>query len=186
MTGFRVARGGAQERYGIEPDLTCLGKVIGGGLPVGCFGGREDVMNEVAPSGPIYQAGTLSGNPLAMAAGCVMLDLVSQQGFTESIEKHTAELCSRLRESCAQASIPARINHVGSMWTLFFAESEVFDYPTAKQANAKRFAALHHALLERGVYLPPSQFESAFLSSEHGPDVIDQTANAFREALKDC
>ncbi|MFL5389766.1 MAG: glutamate-1-semialdehyde 2,1-aminomutase [Myxococcales bacterium] len=184
MTGFRVARGGAQERYGIEPDLTCLGKVIGGGLPVGCFGGREDVMNEVAPSGPIYQAGTLSGNPLAMAAGCVMLDLVSQQGFTESIENHTAELCARLRESCAQASIPARINHVGSMWTLFFAEGEVYDYPTAKQANATRFGELHRALLERGVYLPPSQFESAFLSSQHGPDVIDQTANAFREALK--
>src|SRR3954466_354168 len=117
MTGFRVARGGAQERYGIEPDLTCLGKVIGGGLPVGCFGGREDVLNEVAPSGPIYQAGTLSGNPLAMAAGCVMLDLVSQQGFTESIEKHTAELCSRLRESCAQVSVPVRINQAGSMWT---------------------------------------------------------------------
>jgi len=184
MTGFRVSRGGAQERYGIEPDLTCLGKVIGGGLPVGCFGGREDVMDEVAPAGPIYQAGTLSGNPLAMAAGCMMLDLVSQQGFTEGIEKHTAELCARLRESCAQSSVPARVNQAGSMWTMFFAESDVFDYPTAKQSNVKRFAALHHALLERGVYLPPSQFESAFLSSEHGPDVIDQTANAFREALK--
>jgi len=158
--------------------------VIGGGLPVGCFGGREDVMEEVAPAGPIYQAGTLSGNPLAMAAGCVMLDLVSQQGFTEAIEKHTAELCARLRESCAEASVPARINQAGSMWTLFFAESDVFDYPTAKQANVKRFAALHRELLERGVYLPPSQFEAAFLSSEHGPEVIDQTANAFREAVK--
>jgi glutamate-1-semialdehyde 2,1-aminomutase len=186
MTGFRVARGGAQERYGIEPDMTCLGKVIGGGLPVGCFGGPEEVMNEVAPSGPIYQAGTLSGNPLAMAAGCVMLDLVSQQGFTEAIDKHTAELCSRLRESCVQASVPVRINQVGSMWTLFFAEGDVFDYPTAKKANAKRFAALHHALLERGVYLPPSQFEAAFLSSEHRDEVIDQTANAFREAIKEC
>src|SRR3954471_11922911 len=185
MTGFRVARGGAQERFGIEPDLTCLGKVIGGGVPVGAYGVRAELMDRVAPEGPIYQAGTLSGNPLAMAGGIAMLELVAQPGFTESIEKHTAELCSRLRESCAQASIPARINHVGSMWTLFFAENEVFDYPTAKQANAKRFAALHHALLERGVYLPPSQFESAFFSSEHGPDVIDQTANAFREALKD-
>ena len=113
-----------------------------------------------------------------------MLDLVSQQGFTESIEKHTAELCARLRESCAQASIPARVNQVGSMWTLFFAEGEVFDYPTAKRAGVKRFGEMHHALLERGVYLPPSQFESAFLSSVHGPDVIEQTANAFREALK--
>src|SRR5256885_12578821 len=120
MTGFRVARGGAQERYGIEPDLTCLGKVIGGGLPVGGFWGRAGGVNEGAASRAIYQAGTLSGNPLAMAAGCVMLDLVSQQGFTEGIEKHTAELCARLRESCVQASGPARGNQGGSMWTGFF------------------------------------------------------------------
>src|SRR5207237_8443117 len=131
----------------IEPDLTCLGKVIGGGLPVGCFGGREDVMEQVAPAGPIYQAGTLSGNPLAMAAGCVMLDLVSQQGFTESIEKGAAMLGASLQEVCAQASVPAKINQVGSMWTLFFAEDDVFDHPTAKKANTRRFAAIHHALL---------------------------------------
>src|SRR3954452_21864467 len=148
LTGFRLARGGEQERYGIEPDLTCLGKGIGGGLPVGCFGGREEGMEEVGPSGPFYQAGTLSGNPLAMAAGCVMLDLASQQGFTEAIEKHTAELCTHIRESCAQASVPARVNQAGSMWTLFLAEGEVFDYATAKKANVQRFAALHHALLE--------------------------------------
>ena len=113
-----------------------------------------------------------------------MLDLVSQQGFTESIEKSATTLCASLREMCAQAKVAVKINQVGSMWTLFFAEEDVFDHPTAKKANTARFAALHHALLERGVYLPPSQFEAAFLSSEHGSDVIDQTANAFREALK--
>jgi glutamate-1-semialdehyde 2,1-aminomutase len=184
MTGFRVARGGAQERYGIEPDLTCLGKVIGGGLPVGAYGGREDILSQVAPDGPIYQAGTLSGNPIAMAAGCAMLDLVRQRGFTEQIEKRTADLCATLREACAAAKVPAQVNQVGSMWTLFFAPSEVFDYPSAKRSDVKRFAAVHRTMLERGIYLPPSQFEAAFLSSEHGPDEIDQTAGALREALR--
>jgi glutamate-1-semialdehyde 2,1-aminomutase len=184
MTGFRVARGGAQQRYGIEPDLTCLGKVIGGGLPVGAYGGREDVLAQVAPEGPIYQAGTLSGNPVAMAAGCAMLDLVRQRGFTEQIEKRTEELCGQLREACASAKVPAQVNQVGSMWTLFFAPSEVFDYPTAKRSDLARFAAVHRALLERGVYLPPSQFEAAFLSSEHGTEEIDQTVAALREALR--
>ena len=184
MTGFRVARGGAQERYGIEPDLTCLGKVIGGGLPVGAYGGRDDVLSQVAPEGPIYQAGTLSGNPIAMAAGCAMLDLVRQRGFTEQIEKRAEELCAKVRESCAAAKIPAQVNQVGSMWTLFFASSEVFDYSSAKRSDVKRFAAVHRALLERGIYLPPSQFEAAFLSSEHGADEIDQTVSALREALR--
>ena len=184
MTGFRVARGGAQQRYGIEPDLTCLGKVIGGGLPVGAYGGREDVLAQVAPEGPIYQAGTLSGNPVAMAAGCAMLDLVRQRGFTEQIEKRTEELCGQLREACAAAKVPAQVNQAGSMWTLFFASSEVSDYPSAKRSDLARFAAVHRALLERGVYLPPSQFEAAFLSSEHGADEIDQTVTALRETLR--
>jgi glutamate-1-semialdehyde 2,1-aminomutase len=184
MTGFRVARGGAQQRYGIEPDLTCLGKVIGGGLPVGAYGGREDVLAQVAPEGPIYQAGTLSGNPVAMAAGCAMLDLVRQRGFTEQIEKRAEELCGRLREACAAAKVAAQVNQVGSMWTLFFAPSEVFDYASAKRADLARFAAVHRGLLERGVYLPPSQFEAAFLSSEHGTEEIDQTVSALREALR--
>jgi glutamate-1-semialdehyde 2,1-aminomutase len=184
MTGFRVASGGAQERYGIEPDLTCLGKVIGGGLPVGAYGGREDVLAQVAPDGPIYQAGTLSGNPVAMAAGCAMLDLVRQRGFTEQIEKRAGELCGQLRETCAAAKVPAQVNQAGSMWTLFFAPSEVFDYPSAKRSDVKRFAAVHRALLERGIYLPPSQFEAAFLSSEHGGEEIDQTVTALREALR--
>jgi len=184
MTGFRVARGGAQQRYGIEPDLTCLGKVIGGGLPVGAYGGREDVLGQVAPDGPIYQAGTLSGNPIAMAAGCAMLDLVRQRGFTEQIEKRAEELCGQLREACAAAKIPAQVNQVGSMWTLFFASSQVFDYPSAKRSDVKRFGAVHRALLERGIYLPPSQFEAAFLSSEHGGEGIDRTVTALREALR--
>jgi glutamate-1-semialdehyde 2,1-aminomutase len=184
MTGFRVARGGAQQRYGIEPDLTCLGKVIGGGLPVGAYGGREEVMARVAPDGPIYQAGTLSGNPVAMSAGCAMLDLVRQRGFTEEIEKRTEELCARIREACAAARVPAQVNQIGSMWTLFFAPGEVYDYPSAKRADVKRFGAAHRALLERGVYLPPSQFEAAFLSSEHAGEEIDQTVMALGEALR--
>jgi glutamate-1-semialdehyde 2,1-aminomutase len=184
MSGFRASRGGAQERYGIEPDLTCLGKVIGGGLPVGAYGGREEILGQVAPDGPIYQAGTLSGNPLAMAAGIAMLDLVAQPDFTERIEAATAELCARLSEECARAKVPARVNCVGTMWTCFFTGQEVFDYASAKTSDTTRFAKVHRAMLERGVYLPPSQFEAAFLSSEHGPAELDATVRAFREALR--
>ncbi len=183
MTGFRVARGGAQERYGIAPDLTCLGKVIGGGLPVGAYGGRDEIMAQVAPEGPIYQAGTLSGNPLAMAAGIAMLDLVAEPGFVERIEKSTQELCERLRAECKRAQVPAQINQVGSMWTLFFAGQPVFDYASAKRADTARFGHLHRALLEHGVYLPPSQFEAAFVSSAHGAAEVEATVVAFRAAL---
>jgi glutamate-1-semialdehyde 2,1-aminomutase len=183
MTGFRIARGGAQARFGIAPDLTCLGKVIGGGLPVGAYGGRDDVMSRVAPEGPIYQAGTLSGNPLAMAAGIAMLEMVGQEGFVERVEQATQALCARLREECARARVPAQVNQLGSMWTLFFADAEVFDYPSAKRADTQRFARVHRQLLERGVYLPPSQFESAFVSSMHTPELIERTALALRGAL---
>src|SRR5437764_1822913 len=183
MTGFRVARGGAQERFGIDPDLTCLGKVIGGGLPVGAYGGRADIIGQVAPDGPIYQAGTLSGNPLAMAAGIAMLDLVAQPGFTEGIERRTEELCGRLREALSGVGVVAQVNQIGSMWTCFLAAEPVYDYPTAKKSDVARFGRLHRALLERGVYLPPSQFESAFLSSAHGREEIDATVAAFAGAL---
>jgi len=183
MTGFRVSRGGAQERFGIEPDLTCLGKVIGGGLPVGAYGGREEIMGQVAPEGPIYQAGTLSGNPLAMAAGIAMLEMVAQPGFTEGIEQRTTELCGRLREELRRANAPAQVNQIGSMWTCFFADGDVYDYATAKRADTARFGRVHRQMLERGVYLPPSQFEAAFLSSEHGSEEIEATAAALRGAL---
>src|ERR1041384_4075211 len=183
MSGFRASRGGAVEKYGLEPDLICLGKVIGGGLPVGAYGGREDIMGQVAPDGPIYQAGTLSGNPLAMAAGIAMMDLVAQPGFTEAIERRTEELCARLREECVRAGVSAQVNQVGSMWTVFFAPGEVFDYPPAKKSDTSKFARMHAALLERGVYLPPSQFESAFVSSEHGAKEIEATTLAFRASL---
>ena len=183
MTGFRVSRGGAQERFGIEPDLTCLGKVIGGGLPVGAYGGREEIMGQVAPEGPIYQAGTLSGNPLAMAAGIAMLEMVAQPGFTEGIEQRTTELCGRLREELRRANTPAQVNQIGSMWTCFFADGDVYDYATAKRADTARFGRVHRQMLERGVYLPPSQFEAAFLSSEHGSEEIEATAAALRGAL---
>jgi glutamate-1-semialdehyde 2,1-aminomutase len=183
MTGFRVARSGAQARYGIAPDLTCLGKVIGGGLPVGAYGGREDIMAQVAPSGPIYQAGTLSGNPLAMAAGNAMMDLVAQPGFVASIERRADELCAGVRDECRRAGVAAQVNQAGSMWTVFFAAGEVFDYPSAKRSDTAFFGRVHRAMLERGVYLPPSQFEAAFLSSEHGSAEIEHTLAALRASL---
>jgi glutamate-1-semialdehyde 2,1-aminomutase len=158
--------------------------VIGGGVPVGAYGGREEIMSQVAPEGSIYQAGTLSGNPLAMAAGIAMLELVAQPGFTEAIERRTEELCARLREECHRASVPAQVNQMGSMWTCFFAPGEVFDHPSAKKSDTARFGRLHRAMLERGVYLPPSQFEAAFLSGEHGVKEIEATTLAFRASLK--
>src|SRR4051812_38494625 len=173
MTGFRVARGGAQERFGIEPDLTCLGKVIGGGLPVGAYGGREEIMGQVAPEVPIYQAGTLSGNPRGRGAGIAVLERVAQPGVTEAIEQRATELCGRLREELRRANTPAQVNQIGSMWTCFFADGDVYDYATAKRADTARFGRVHRQMLERGVYLPPSQFEAAFLSSEHGSDEIE-------------
>ncbi len=183
MTGFRVARGGAQAKFGIAPDLTCLGKVIGGGLPVGAYGGRADILGQVAPDGPIYQAGTLSGNPLAMAAGSAMMDLIAQPGFFEGIEQRTEELATRLEEVCAKAKVPARVNRIGTMWTLFLTDAPATDYASAKRANTDAFKRMHHGLLERGVYLPPSQFESAFTCSMHGAAELDQTVRAVAESL---
>jgi glutamate-1-semialdehyde 2,1-aminomutase len=150
---------------------------------LGAYGGREEIMSQVAPEGSIYQAGTLSGNPLAMAAGIAMLELVAQPGFTEAIERRTEELCARLREECRRAGVPAQVNQMGSMWTCFFAPGEVFDYPSAKKSDTARFGRLHRAMLERGAYLPPSQFEAAFLSSEHGVKEIEATTLAFRASL---
>jgi glutamate-1-semialdehyde 2,1-aminomutase len=176
MTGFRLAYGGAQERFGIRPDLTTLGKVIGGGLPVGAFGGRRDIMQHLAPLGGVYQAGTLSGNPLAVAAGLAMLrHLKAHPEIYSRLEQLGAALC---------ASVPkgVTVNRVGSMFTWFFTEGPVFDYESAQHADTARFARFFHAMLERGIYLPPSQFEAAFLSAAHTPEDIQRTIAAACEA----
>jgi glutamate-1-semialdehyde 2,1-aminomutase len=178
MTGFRVAFGGAQERFGIRPDLTTLGKVIGGGLPVGAFGGRKDIMSKVAPVGPVYQAGTLSGNPLAVAAGLAMLGhLKAHPEVYSQLEVRTAALCEA-------AGSGVTVNRAGSMFTLFFSDCPVTDYESAKRSDTARFARFFHAMLERGIYLPPSQFEAAFVSAAHSEEDIRRTAAAIREALQ--
>jgi glutamate-1-semialdehyde 2,1-aminomutase len=177
MTGFRVAFGGAQQRFGIRPDLTTLGKVIGGGLPVGAYGGRKDIMSKVAPAGPIYQAGTLSGNPLAVAAGLAMLrHLKAHPEVYEQLEERAAELC---------ASTPGgvTVNRVGSMFTFFFTEGPVTDWDSAKRCDTARFGRFFRAMLDRGVYLAPSQFEAAFLSAAHSAEDIRKTISAAQEAF---
>ena len=184
MTGFRLAYGGAQARYGIRPDLSTFGKVIGGGLPVGAYGGRAEVMRKIAPDGPVYQAGTLSGNPLAVAGGAAALDALAEPGVYERLEAQSAVLEQGLTAAIAEAGVAARVNRVGSMWTLFFTRDEVYDYPSAKKADTARFGRFFHAMLDRGVYLPPSQFEAAFVSLAHGPDELRLTLQAAREALR--
>jgi glutamate-1-semialdehyde 2,1-aminomutase len=182
MTGFRLAPGGACELYGLRPDLVTFGKVIGGGLPVGAFGGRADVMERVAPAGPVYQAGTLSGNPMAMAAGLATLRLMTGAMY-EKLEASSARLADGLAREAARAKVPVQVNRVGSMLTVFFSERPVFDAASARGASTRRFAAFFHAMLERGVYLPPSQFEAAFLSTAHGEEDLDATVRAAEAAF---
>jgi len=184
ITGFRVAYGGAQERFGVRADLTVLGKIIGGGLPVGAYGGRADLMNQVAPLGPVYQAGTLSGNPLAVTAGLTALRLLQQPGTYEKLEALGAKLGDGLAEAAREAGVPAQVNRCGSLLTLFFTDLPVTDYAGAKRSNTARFARLHRALLGRGVYWPPSQFEVAFVSLAHTETDIDETLTAARAALR--
>ena len=183
MTGFRLALGGAQQRYGIRPDMTCLGKIVGGGLPAAAYGGRADIMATVAPDGPVYQAGTLSGNPLAMAAGAAMLDLLARPGTYETLEATSARLEDGLRRAARDAGATVTINRVGSMITVFFCAGPVTDYATAKASDTKRFGRFFHAMLERGVYLPPAQFEAAFVSLAHGEAEIDATVAAAAAAF---
>jgi len=178
MTGFRVHRSGAQARYGVRPDLSCFGKVIGGGLPVGAYGGRAELMGQLAPDGPIYQAGTLSGNPLAMRAGIETLDLLDEENAWERLESVSAALERELARLAAEAGIAARVNRVGSMLTLFFSDGAVTDFRTAKRADTARFARFFHGMLDRGVYLPPSQFEAWFVSLSHGAPEVRRTAEA--------
>ena len=167
MTGFRLAPGGAQERFGIDPDLSTFAKIAGGGLPLGAFGGKRELMSQVAPEGPVYQAGTLSGNPLAVAAGLATLRALGEPGVYERLEQTSAEVERILVTEARAAGIPFTLNRVGSMWTLFFCEGPVFDYKSAKRADTGRFARFFHAMLQEGVYLPPSQFESCL--REPGP-----------------
>jgi glutamate-1-semialdehyde 2,1-aminomutase len=184
MTGFRLARGGAQELYGISPDITTLGKIIGGGLPVGAYGGSKDLMNNVAPAGPIYQAGTLSGNPLSMTAGIVTLRRLRNKAIYQQLETATATLCEGLKQAAQQAGIETVTNRVGSMWTSFFTAGPVVDWDTANRADRKRFGLFFHEMLNEGVYLAPSQFEAGFVSIAHTPDVIEKTITAARNAFQ--
>jgi len=185
MTGFRVSSGGAQVLYGIKPDLTCLGKIIGGGLPVGAYGGRADIMDHIAPSGPVYQAGTLSGNPLAMAAGAVTLDLLQRAGTYKRLETLSARLHAGLLAARDEADVKVTINRVGSMITLFFTPGPVFDYASAKTSDTTLFAKFFHGLLARGVYFPPAQYEAAFVSLAHTEGDIETTIRAAAEIFRD-
>jgi glutamate-1-semialdehyde 2,1-aminomutase len=179
-----VAFGGAQELYGVKADLTCLGKIIGGGLPVGAFGGRADVMGAIAPLGPVYQAGTLSGNPLAVSAGLAMLRLLRETNPYEELERRSARLAQGLKQAADEAGVASTINRVGSMMTSFFTDSEVADWDGAKGANTDLYARFFRAMLEEGVYLAPSQFECAFVSFAHTDEVIGQTIKAARTGLQ--
>ncbi|HKV41829.1 MAG TPA: glutamate-1-semialdehyde 2,1-aminomutase [Blastocatellia bacterium] len=184
ITGFRVAYGGAQELYGIKADLTCLGKIIGGGLPVGAFGGRADIMDKLAPLGPVYQAGTLSGNPLAMAAGLAMLRQLRQLNPYAELDRRGARLEAGLRRAAAEAGEPATVNRTGSMITAFFDPGPVTGWASAKKSDTEKYGRFFRAMLGAGIYLAPSQFECAFLGTAHTDDVIDRTIECAREAFK--
>ncbi|MDX2163983.1 MAG: glutamate-1-semialdehyde 2,1-aminomutase [Gammaproteobacteria bacterium] len=179
MTGFRVALGGAQEKYNIKPDLTTLGKIIGGGMPVGAFGGRRDIMEKVSPLGPVYQAGTLSGNPIAMAAGLAGLKLIQKPGFYEQLEKQTHKLLSGLNDLAKQKNIHLFTQCAGSMFGLFFTDqTQILNLKEVEKCNVERFKTFFHKMLELGVYLAPSAFEAGFLSSAHGDEEVDATLSA--------
>ncbi len=183
MTGFRVAYGGAQQLYGIRPDLTTLGKVIGGGLPVGAYGGKAELMDQIAPAGPVYQAGTLSGNPLAVTAGLKTLEILRRPGSFERLEDSTVKLTAGRKQEAARAGVPVVINRVGSMFTVFLASEPVTDFESAKKADAGMFGKFFRGLLNQGVYFPPSQFEAAFVSLAHTDADIAQTAGAVGRSL---
>lgn len=184
ITGFRVGYGGAQGLYGIRPDLTCLGKIIGGGLPVGAYGGRQQIMEQVAPLGPVYQAGTLSGNPIAMTAGIETLSLLRNGEIYRELEARGNALGEGIEEAYRKANLVCCLNRIGSMWTLFFAQGPVGDDHDITRADTQRYAAFFRAMLDRGVSLPPSQFEAAFLSAAHTPQDVAMTIEAAREALQ--
>jgi glutamate-1-semialdehyde 2,1-aminomutase len=185
MTGFRVSLGGAQERYNVEPDLTCLGKVIGGGMPVGAFGGKKKILTHIAPTGPIYQAGTLSGNPIAMAAGIAALSQLAEPGFYDSIFENTKILAEGIRDTAHRNNIPMSINVAGSMFGIFFTDVErVTNYQQAINCNTAQFNQFYHAMLNEGVYLAPASYEAGFVSKAHTIDVVEATIEAADKAFK--
>jgi glutamate-1-semialdehyde 2,1-aminomutase len=186
MTGFRLAYGGAQALYGDEPDLTALGKVIGGGYPVGAYGGRADIMRKVMPAGPVFQAGTLSGNPVAMAAGLAMLELIQAPGFHDQLAARTRLLCDGLQSVADGAGVAFSTNRVGGMFGLFFSAEKVQSYAQATAADTALFNRFFHGMLKRGVYLAPSAFEAGFMSSAHDDQDIADTLEAARGALRDA
>jgi len=184
ITGFRVGYGGAQGLYDVQPDITCLGKVIGGGMPVGAYGGRHDIMETVSPLGPMYQAGTLSGNPVAMAAGARTLELLQEPGVYEGLESRAAELHDGLRDVFAKAEVPAHVNRVGSMMTVFFSAGEVTGWSSVSASDKEAFGRFFHRMLDEGIYLPPSAFEAMFVSTTHSSADIQATIAAARRALR--
>ena len=184
ITGFRLSYGGAQEYYSVTPDLTCLGKIIGGGLPVGAYGGRAEIMNNIAPDGPVYQAGTLSGNPLAMAAGIATLKLLQQAGFYKELEAKAAGFAEKLQMVAETTGVPVRLNRVGSLMTAFFTDEEVIDFDTAMKADTDLYAAHYRQMLSRGIYLAPSQFEVAFISASHSENDLDKALKMTEWSFK--
>lgn len=183
MTGFRVAFGGAQVLYGVDPDITCCGKIIGGGMPLAAFGGKRDYMSQLAPFGPVYQAGTLSGNPLAVAAGLATLHQLKKPGVYEDLFRRTDQLVGGIRESAKRLGVPMRVNHVGAMFSLFFTDEDVCDFQTASAADAETFARFYRLVRKEGIYIAPSQFESLFMSCCHGDAEIEQTLQSIERAL---
>jgi glutamate-1-semialdehyde 2,1-aminomutase len=186
MTGFRVALGGAQQLYGITPDLTTFGKIIGGGMPVGAYGGRREIMQQISPAGPVYQAGTLSGNPVAMAAGLAMLELIQTPGFYDELDRRTRLLTDTLTAAATEAGVPMTTNRVCGMFGLFFTSEKVETYAQATACDVATFNRFFHGMLERGVYLAPSAFEAGFMSIAHTEEIIAETLEAARGAFKDA
>ena len=183
ITGFRLSRGGAQQLFGITPDLTCLGKIIGGGLPVGAFGGKKEIMMHLSPAGNVYQAGTLSGNPLAMSAGLATLELLDEPGVYESLEEKASYFAKGMEEAATRAGVPVAWNRIGSMGSGFFSESPVFDFAGALKSDTKAYAVFFREMLRRGVYLAPSQFEAFFVGTAHEKEDLDRTIEAAAEAF---
>ena len=185
ITGFRVALGGAQELFAIRPDLTCLGKIIGGGLPVGAYGGREEIMSWIAPAGPVYQAGTLSGNPLATAAGLTTLNLLSEKDVYPQLEEKSAFFFGKLEALARSQELPFRVTRVGSMGSFFFTREAITDFTSVQQASAEAYGQFFRAMRERGVYLAPSAFEALFISLAHSQEDLEKTLAAAEESFKE-